>query len=249
MVGAIGGDEGREEFEAQEPNDTESFDQGAAETQPLPLGEEERLPWLESADDVDYENEDAPGSRIVGFAILAVLALVALIGGLAWFTHRNNPSNDANGSLVEASKEPYKVAPANPGGKTFEGTGDSSFKVSEGEKPQANIAGSAMPPPPPPSAPSASATSTPAKAAPAPSIDTKGVGVQVGAYSSRSAAEAGWGTLLNQYEALKGLSHRIIEGKADIGTVYRLQAVAGDTAAANALCVKIKAAGGACQVK
>ncbi len=239
MVGWIGGDEGREEHDGQEP-----FDEASAETQPLPLGEEERLPWLESADDVDYDDA-VPGSRMVGFIILGVLALAVLIGGLYWFTHRGSALRDADGSLIEARKEPYKVVPENPGGKTFEGTGDSSFKVSEGEKPQARVAdaGSAAKAAPPAAKPSAR------QEAPGPSIDTSGVGVQVGAYSSRAAAEAGWGKLTAQYEALKGVNHRTLEGKADIGTVYRLQAVADSAGAANALCGKLRAAGAACQVK
>jgi hypothetical protein len=45
------------------------------------------------------------------------------------------------------------------------------------------------------------------------------------------------------------VKHRVVQGSADIGTVYRLQAVAPDAAAANALCSQLKAAGIACQVK
>jgi hypothetical protein len=41
----------------------------------------------------------------------------------------------------------------------------------------------------------------------------------------------------------------VVEGKADIGTVYRLQALAGDAAGATDLCARLKAAGVACQVK
>jgi hypothetical protein len=73
--------------------------------------------------------------------------------------------------------------------------------------------------------------------------------VQVAAYSNRAQAEAGWTKLSTQYDALTGLHHRVVEGQADIGTVYRLQAVAGDAGAAHALCGKLKAAGLACQVK
>ncbi|MFD1958002.1 SPOR domain-containing protein [Novosphingobium panipatense] len=54
-----------------------------------------------------------------------------------------------------------------------------------------------------------------------------GVGVQVGAYATRELAEAGWNTLKTQYEPLAAISHRIVQGRADIGTVYRLQAVPG----------------------
>lgn len=211
----------------------------------LALGDEERLPWLESADDVDGEEEDSGNGRLIGFALAGLLALAALIGGIWYASNRNSVANNADGSLIEASKEPYKVAPSDPGGKTFAGTGDSSFKVSEGEKPAANLAGSASPAPAasPSAKPSASASA--AAATPA----TGGVGVQVGAFSSNATAEAGWQKLVGNHEALKGLSHRVIEGKADIGTVYRLQAVAGDGAAADALCRKLQAGGLKCQVK
>jgi hypothetical protein len=52
-----------------------------------------------------------------------------------------------------------------------------------------------------------------------------GVGVQVGAYSTRAQAEAGWSQLATRYEVLQGRSHRVLEGTADSGTIYRLQAV------------------------
>ncbi len=45
------------------------------------------------------------------------------------------------------------------------------------------------------------------------------------------------------------MKHRVVEGTADIGTVYRLQALAPNAEAANALCSTLKAAGVACQVK
>jgi len=75
------------------------------------------------------------------------------------------------------------------------------------------------------------------------------VGVQVGAYSNRAQAEAGWTQLAGRFEALQGRNHRVLEGTADSGTIYRLQAVAGSAAEADTLCRSIKAAGGDCQVK
>jgi hypothetical protein len=75
------------------------------------------------------------------------------------------------------------------------------------------------------------------------------VGVQVGAYTSAADAEAGWSALSARHEALSGLKHRVVEGQADFGRVFRLQAVAADVAAANALCSALKAAGQGCQVK
>lgn len=232
------------------------FDVSAEMAEPagdrLALGDEERLPWLESADDIDGEDEDSGNGRLIGFAVMGLVVLAALVGGIWYASNRTAGPAGADGSLIEASREPYKVAPKDPGGKTFEGTGDSSFKVSEGEKPVANLAGSASPTPavapsPTPSAkPSAGATPAPK---PTQAAATGGVGVQVGAFSSNAAAEAGWQKLIANHEALKGLSHRVVEGKADIGTVYRLQAVAGDLASASALCSRLHAGGLKCQVK
>ena len=74
--------------------------------------------------------------------------------------------------------------------------------------------------------------------------------MQVGAFSSKAAAEAGWTKLVGQASAvLSGVPHRVIAGNADIGTVYRLQAVAPDAASAQALCGKLKSSGVSCQVK
>ncbi len=231
------------------PIGSSEFDE-AAQTSRLALGDEERLPWLESADDVDYDQPASNSGRVIAFIALAVLLLAAIIGGIYWLSHRGATQTAADGSLIEASKEPYKIAPQNPGGKTFQGTGDSSFKVSEGEKPGANLAGSAATPAPKPgpAAPASAAGSATGGGATGASA-VGGVGVQVGAFGSSASAEAAWAKLVGQHDALKGLTHRAVEGKADIGTVYRLQAVTHDLAAASALCNKLQAEGLKCQVK
>lgn len=217
----------------------------------LALGEEDRLPWLESVDDVDADEEDSGNGRLIGFAVMGLMVLAALIGGIWYATNKTSGPSDADGSLIEASKEPYKVAPSDPGGKTFAGTGDSSFKVSEGEKPLANLAGSASPVPKatPSAKPSAGASGAAASGDKPAAATSGGVGVQIGAFSSNASAEAAWSKLSGNHEALKGLQHRVVEGKADIGTVYRLQALAGDASAANALCQRLQAGGLKCQVK
>jgi len=213
------------------------------ETEQLALAdEEERLPWLESSD--DDADEDYEGSELGATLRLALMALIALgviVGGIYWVTHRNpDPALVADGSLVPADSRPYKEAPKDPGGKTFDGTGDTSFAVSEGKSKPAQMAASEAPKPAPP-APGASA---------APAAASGGVGVQVGAFSSKETAETGWTKLAGQANgALSGVSHRVIAGNADNGTIYRLQAVAPDAAAANALCSKLKGAGISCQVK
>lgn len=76
-----------------------------------------------------------------------------------------------------------------------------------------------------------------------------GVGVQLAAYSSRARADKGWRDLQRQSATLKGLEYRVVEGRIDIGTVYRLQAIAANRAEADALCRTLKSQGLDCQVK
>jgi SPOR domain len=212
------------------------------ETEQLSLADdEERLPWLEGSDDEEYEEEGSAMGHTLRLALIALVALGALVGGIYWLTHRNpDQTLVADGSVVPADSRPYKEAPKDAGGKTFDGTGDTSFAVSEGKTKQAQLAGSGAPAPAPSATPSGAAT-TPAGGV---------VGVQVGAFSSKEAAEAGWAKVSGQANgALSGVSHRVIAGNADNGTIYRLQAVAPDAAAASALCGKLKGAGISCQVK
>jgi hypothetical protein len=211
--------------------------------------DDEQLPWLESVDDGEEEGPDT--SRIIGFALVGLLALVAIVGGIWWASHRSANSHlIADGSTIEAPKEPYKSKPENPGGKTFAGTGDTSFKVGEGKTSEGRLDTGAAARPgidieqagdkAKPATPAASSDQA---------ADTSGIGVQLGAYVTRDQAQAGWNTLAGRHEVLKGRNHRIVEGQADIGTVYRLQVVADDLAGANSLCQSLKAAGAACQVK
>lgn len=224
------------------------------ETEQLALNDEdERLPWLESADEDDYDYEGSDSNGMVKLMVMGLVALAVLVGAIWWATNRSpDPALTADGSLVQADAQPYKEAPKDPGGKQFDGTGDSSFAVSEGQNRPAQLGG-ADKVAAPASAPSASNANAAAKpgvnvgpgAAPA-----SGVGVQVGAYSSKAAAEADWSKLVGQSKGvLSGASHRVVAGNADNGTIYRLQAVAPDAAAASALCSKLKGAGLSCMVK
>ena len=230
---------------------------------------DERLPWLESADDIDPEGFDS--GRIIGFVMLGLVALGMIVAAV-WFSSHRGPGA-ADGSTISAEAGPYKVAPEDPGGKKFAGTGDTSYAVAQGETRSGTIAGEDDAPTPGFSAtgtpapgatpkPAASASATPkapAPKAPAPKASASatasaapaasGVGVQVAAYTSAADAETGWSALAARHDALAGFKHRVVEGQAEFGRVFRLQAVAGDVAAANALCVKLKASGQGCQVK
>jgi len=204
----------------------------------LPVGDD-RLPWLESDDDAEAAGVDT--GRVVAFAVAGLVAVLLLVGAL-WFFLREDTgaAQVADGSIIEAPEEPYRTRPENPGGAQVAGTGNTSFEVAEGRQVDGKIASVEAP------APSIDLDQAEATEAPPPA---SGVGVQVGAYLSRDAAEAGWSTLSGRLPPLQGRNHRVVEGMADSGRVFRLQAVAGSVAEAQDLCGAIKAAGGDCQVK
>jgi hypothetical protein len=226
----------------------EELDAGDGE---LDLADTDNLPWLES----DADDEDAGGldiGQILGFAGMLVLVLAAVVGAV-WYVSNRAGSADvvADGSVIEAPAGPIKERPEDPGGKQFAGTGNVAPLVGEGETreavvaaPAAPVSGPASPAPKPSPSASASAAAT-ATAAPA----VAGVGVQLAAYGTRARAEQGWADLSRRTEALAGVKHRVVEGKVDIGTVYRLQAVAGSRAEAERLCAALKADGLDCQIK
>lgn len=226
----------------------------------LALSEDDSLPWLESDDQEEEGGLDT--SQIVGFA-LGMLVLTALIvGGLWWWANRDSSDAPiADGSTIEAPEGPYKERPEDPGGKQYAGTGDVAPGVGEGKVTEGRLnsgsdssggAGSKI-------TQDASAAGTKTQDAARPSIATRsttdvpqatsGPVVQVGAYNTQAAAQTGWATLRGQTDALNGVRHRIVKGQADIGIVYRLQAIPGDLAAARALCNRLKGDGVACQVK
>ena len=228
------------------PKFGEDDDPIEAEQQLSLTDSEERLPWLESDDDDEQPGVDT--GRLIAFAVVGLLALVLVFGAL-WFFIRGSTDEElvADGSTIEAPDEPYRTRPADPGGREVAGTGDTSFEVAEGETVEGQIAGES-PTPTPTDAPEPDVAPV-ATASPTATSTSDSVGVQVGAYFSRAAAEAGWATLSGRIEALQGRSHRIIQGIADSGTVYRLQAIAGTVAEADALCRSIRSEGGDCQVK
>lgn len=216
----------------------ENWVEPEADSGRLEFGDEEvRLPWLETDGDDEEQYQGYGAGQMIGLLVLGLMA-VALIGGGIWWVLGQGKGNTlvADGSTIAAPKQPYKEAPKDPGGKTFAGTGDTSYAVSEGQTRPARLGQGAAPVAAAPAAPSATPEPT-------------GIGVQLAAYANRAQAEDGWKRLSGQYEVLAGLNHRIVEGSADIGTVYRLQVLADDSSGAYALCGRLKGAGLACQVK
>ena len=90
--------------ESDEPIETGAGAGNSAEdAEELSLVEDdEPLPWLESSDYGD-EDEGVDTGRIVGFVLIAALALLALFGAIWFFSNRTSDSGlVADGSTIEA---------------------------------------------------------------------------------------------------------------------------------------------------
>lgn len=212
----------------------------------MAFGDDERLPWLEADEEDDAGAIDS--TRLIGFALAGFLLIAVIVGGLWWYFHDSDDTTlVADGSTIPAPEGPYKTKPKDPGGMTFQGTGDTSFAVGEGQTREGRVAERPME-----AAPEPALAEGDKRAAVATSDSTEtssGVGVQIGAYTTKETAQQGWVELTRRYSALQGARHRIVEGQADIGHVFRLQAVTSTHAEANSLCNALKAQGAACQVK
>lgn len=199
--------------------------------------EQQRLPWLAA-------EEDEPGPRIDSTRVMSLalgsLAVLALMAGALWwlFATPGDVSIVADGSIIQAPETPYKVRPADAGGTEVAGTGNVSFGIGEGEGFEGRLQAESR----------AVAVEVPDGPAAGPEAASV-IGVQVGAYSTREAADAAWGQLSTRIPVLQGRSRRVVEGSADSGAIFGLQALAGGRAEAGALCRQIRAEGGDCQVK
>lgn len=232
------------------PYDTDEDWEGEEQ---LDLADDESLPWLEAGEDED-DGAGFDTSRLILLAVLALALLGAVVGAIWFVTNQVSDEPEADGSVIAAPEEPYKTRPDDPGGKTFAGTGDTSFAVGEGQSREGRLAEpTTAPRDTAASGPSIASTvnegtRTTAPSTPA-SATAPGTAVQVGAFPRRDDAEAAWSRLTRQTEALSGVRHRVVEAQVDIGRVYRLQAVTGSRAEANRLCAALKADGLACFVK
>ena len=199
----------------------------------LDLSEEESLPWLE-ADEEDEGYSGIDTRQVIAFFALLLLVLLLIVASIWFFSNRSSGSEPvADGSTIEAPDGPIRERPEDPGGREFAGTGNVAPVVGEGGTSEAVLDTDG-------NGDGNGSTAT---------TSASGVGVQLAAYSSRARAEQGWNDLRRRTNALDGARYRIEEGTVDIGTVYRLQAVANNRAAADQLCNALKADGLDCQVK
>lgn len=201
----------------------------------LDLDDENRLPWLESAEDYDGEDEYSP-IRVALFIGLGIALLAAIVGGIYWMQNRDAGGLSGDGTLIAAQEGDYKVRPDDPQAKKFEGEGDASFAASQGQGTPGKL-GTA----PPVEAPIKKTAST-TSSAPGSAL------IQLGAFSSAAQADSAWSGFSRRFADIGALPKKISQGTVEGGTIFRLNAVAPNVQAAQKVCNGLKAAGESCIV-
>ena len=213
--------------------------------EPMELGDEDRLPWLEAVDE-DEAREGPSAAKLIAFVVIGLVAIGLVVGGLFWMGNRD--SVDGEPRLITAPKGDYKVKPDEPGGMKVEGEGDTAFAASEGADPKGRIDVNALAEAPVAPAPAKAKGAAPAdKPAPAPKAAAPeaagGATIQLGAFSSPAAANAAWKALSGRFTYLAPLGHSVTPVASGEKTLYRLRASGPD--AAN-LCGRLRVAGESC---
>lgn len=231
----------------------------------------DRLPWLETAED---DGDGGGLTRVVAWVLLGLVALAAVLGVAYWLKH---PAPEpGNGDLIAAPEGDYKLKPDDPGGLKVQGEGDAAVAASSGAGGNGSIAATNLPEAPivgrkaapgaasgpgGPGGPGGS-TATASVAGPGgklvapppgrPVTVAQGGGggalVQLGAFPSEAGANTAWSQLSKRFGYLANLGKSIEKAEVNGRTFYRLKVNAGSAGAAQDLCGKIKVAGEKCIV-
>ncbi len=228
---------------------------------------DDRLPWLESADD-DYSEGPSPW-RVVAMIVGGLAAIALVIWGINAFNGRHKEVA-GSGALIKAPEGDYKVKPDQPGGMKVEGEGDTVFATSEGGATKGAVDTDAVPEAPVKGKAASveaqgKATAKVVAAVPAssgqltaqkPAIATPrsaqagggGSLVQLGSFPSEASASSAWGMFSKRFSYLAPLGKSIEPTEVGGRTYYRLRVNAGSAGQAAAICGKLKVAGEACFV-
>lgn len=224
------------------------------------LDDQDRLPWLEAVES-DDDQEGMSASKLLGFVLAALLALLVVIGGVWWLRSQKAPA-DGDGQLITAQEGDYKVKANDDDGLKVEGQGDATFAASEGAEANGTVAAAAQAEAPVEGVKAPATATAPATAAkpvvtatvpaapagkitPPPSA-VGGTPIQLGAFGSQASADQAWAKLAARHKVLAGMAKTVEAGQSGGKTVYRLRASASSPAAAASACSAIKAAGGSC---
>jgi hypothetical protein len=234
----------------------------------LDLDDDDRLPWLEPADD-DDGSDGLSTLKLILFILAGLVLLGAVVAGIWYLKDRQARSGGGEGTLIAAPPGDYKIAAKEADAKAFQGEGDASFPVSEGEDRDSKIDPSRLPEVPLTGAPPASAGAAKApekpsskvtapvgaavpaagpKAAQAAGAASGGPMIQLGAYGSEAVAKDAWNRLSKRFAYLAPLGTSIEKAAVGGGTFYRLRATAPSAAEASVMCGKLKVAGESCLV-
>jgi hypothetical protein len=229
--------------------------------------DQDRLPWLETAEDSE---DNASITRIIGAVLVGLAAIAAILGGIYWFQHRKPATG--NGDLIAAQEGDYKVKPDDPGGMKVDGEGDAAVATSGGSKAgEGKISVGDLPETPvegqkanagngKAGAGASTATATasgpagkltaPAPGKPVTIASGGGAGavVQLGAFPTEGAANAAWSAKAKRFDYLASLGKSVQKADVNGRTFYRLRVNAGSAGAAQDLCGKLKVAGETCLV-
>lgn len=224
---------------------------------------EDRLPWLESAED-DYR--EGPAWQTIALLIGIGLLIVA-VAIYALHSYRDRPIEGGTGALIEAPAGDYKVKPDEPGGMKVDGEGDTALATSQGGVPgNASINLGATPETPiagqraaPGAAPQvgggemaipgsggALAATRPGGAPTASIASAGGALVQLGSFPSAGEANGEWAVKARRFAYLAQLGKSVEKAEVNGSIVYRLRVNAGSAGAAQQLCGKLKVAGEDC---
>ncbi len=228
---------------------------------------DDRLPWLESAEE-EYREGPSAG-RVIALILGGLLVIALAVYGFNWF--RDRSAAPGTGELIVAPGGEYKVKPDEPGGMKVEGEGDTVFATSEGGAPSASVDTNAVPEAPirgkaaPAGGASRQGTSRVVTAIPgpggrltAPTPDiaatrtaTSGGGgslVQLGSFPSEAGANAAWTMLSKRFAYLAPLGKSVEPTEVGGKSYYRLRVNAGSSGQAKTICGRLKVAGEPCFV-
>lgn len=237
-------------------------------TDPVELREEDRLPWLQTAEPA--EPDGPPLGRVIAFVLLGLALLAAIIFGVYKLQHREPV---ADGELIAAQEGDYKIKPEDPGGLKVKGEGSQAVATSAGKPgngaidlkavPEAPVHGQRAQPLPPkqgdgarnavaqvPATGGKLKASTPLAATPAnaPGAASGGSLVQLGAFPSEAVANTAWTSFTKRFAYLAPLGKSIQPVASGGRTLYRLRVNAGGANQAADICGRLKVAGEGCFV-
>jgi cell division septation protein DedD len=220
-----------------------------------PAGDDDRLPWLEAADE-DDDDGGPSAAKLIAFVVIGLVAIGLIVGGLFWMGNRSGGA-DGEPELIAAPEGDYKVKPDDPGGMKVKGEGDTQFAASEGQQPKGAIDTSRVPEAPVTKAPVAPAgqpkaaprpaPAAPAAPGPAPAAPAAGGSqtIQLGAFDSQAQANTAWKALAGRFSYLAPLNQSVMTAKVGGRTYYRLRA---SGAGARDICRRLEVAGESCIV-